>query len=204
MKTKNKQIVAVDIDDVLSSQNEAVMHFMNEHYGLGLTIEDYSIEGPYWEYWNTVWKVDAAEADKRIEAFYKAEGAMMQQPLDQVIEVLTELKKKYDLVVITARHNDHTEITHRWLNQHFPGMFNDVHFVHVWDSSKKVSKAQICKEIGAGYLIDDNLEHCELALEAGVTPLLFGEYGWNKKPHLPKGMRRFKDWQEIKEYFNEQ
>jgi hypothetical protein len=60
----------------------------------------------------------------------------------------------------------------------------------------------ICQEIGAGYLIDDNVEHCRLAAEAGVKALLFGEYGWNKHLPTPPGVERVKDWKDVTDYFN--
>lgn len=202
-KPKTKPIIAVDIDDVLCGQNEAIMRFVNEKYGLNLTLEDYSIEGEYWGYWEKVWDVSPEEANKRLDAFHEAEGTMTQEPLDEVLEVLKDLKQRYDLIIVTARHDKQTEVTHKWLKRHFPKTFKGVHFVQIWHGNIQMTKAQVCKEVGAGYLIDDNLEHCTLAAESGVHALLFGEYGWNKSGELPNGITRVKDWRAVKEYFDE-
>jgi hypothetical protein len=112
------------------------------------------------------------------------------------------LKKKYDLVIVTARDKRGVAITHQALDEYYPNLFKDVHFVPLWGGGKKATKAQICDEIGASYLIDDSFEHCSLAAEAGIEALLFGHYGWNHYQRLTSGMRRVKDWRAVSEYFN--
>ncbi len=199
-----KQIIAVDLDDVLAAQNEAMREFANKHYGLTHTPQDYKIEAPYWGFWDAVWGVDSQEARQRINEFHNSGALSLQRLIPDSIESIERLKKKYELVIITSRHNKHTAETRYWLDKHFPKVFSNIHFVNVWSDDIKETKAMICKRIGANYLIDDNLEHCSLAAEEGITSLLFGEYGWNKSKKLPKGVVRAKNWAEVGSYFDDQ
>lgn len=203
-KKTDKPVIAVDLDDVLGDENGAMRQFINQQYGFDHTIEDYTIEATYFGYWEQVWGVDSEEGSRRYEAFVASAYKRERLPvLPGAIKALNILEKKYQLVVITSRREDMVEYTHDWLTSHFPDMFSDVHFTHAWDEmTEKATKAKICDEIGASYLIDDNLEHCALAAGVGVEALLFGEYGWNKNRKLPQGVHRVADWKAVLEYFD--
>ena len=66
----------------------------------------------------------------------------------------------------------------------------------------KATKADIVKQIGADYLIDDQPKHCFAAAEAGITSLLFGDYRWNRNVKLPEGVVKVRTWHEVLEYFD--
>ncbi len=196
-----KQIVAIDIDDVLSDESEAVRAFINKTYGTNHTAKDYLIRAPYWGFWERVWGVDEKEGKIRHEAYITSGVKASLKVIPGAIPIIKALKKHYDLVVVTSRDKRLSDLTERWLEKHFPTTFKSIEFVHVWSDDNQSSKAIICKSIGASYLIDDNLEHCTLVAQEGITSLLFGEYGWNKSEHLPRNVLRVKNWQEIGAYF---
>ena len=199
----SKPVIAVDADDTIFDENNAVRLYMNERYGFRHSLEDYEVAGPYMNYFADIWQVSAEEATARYEAFevaYKTELKL--KPFKHAAEVLKELKSTYDLVVLTSRNQHLVAGTHGSLAEHYPDIFKDVHFKPLWGGDRKATKAEICLEIGAGYLIDDCFEHCELAAEAGVEALLFGEYGWNRTQKLPPCMTRVKDWAAVKDYFD--
>jgi 5'(3')-deoxyribonucleotidase len=200
----SKPIIAVDLDDVLGNENHAMMHFMNQHYGYTHTPEDYNVTGEYGPYWWKIWGVDEAEGLKRYEEFVAAKVAyeVVLEPLPGAIKVLSHLKKSYDLVIITSRPAPLLEVTERWLEEHYPKLFDGVHFVKLWAEGKKVTKAEIGKALGARYLIDDSAEHCTFAQESGIQALLFGDYGWNRAVSLPAGVVRVGDWLAVQEYFD--
>lgn len=201
---KAKKIIAVDVDEVLAAEKEAVRLFINEKFGTNHTPEDYSIEAHYWGYWESVWRVSDEEAHQRFTAYLNSGSHGSHQIVEGAVEAILTLQKEYDLTVITSRNDQLFDITHQWLETNFPKVFKRVEFVTLWSKDKKVSKAVICNNIGASYLIDDNLEHCALVAEVGVKGLLFGEYGWNKGKVLPTGVVRVKDWQAVLEYFDGQ
>ena len=205
MKSKTaKPIIAVDIDDVLAAENEGMRLFINETHGTKHTSKDYLIEAPYWGFWEQVWGVDEDEGHARHEAFVTSGVKASLKVLDGAIPTINWLKENYELVVVTSRDNRLVELTHEWLEKHFPQTFTNIEFVHVWDEDQKASKRIICKDIGASYLIDDNMEHCGDVAKENIQCLLcllFGDYGWNKKANLPVGITRVKNWQQVRKFF---
>lgn len=90
---------------------------------------------------------------------------------------------------------------------HASGIFSGIHFVGMWDSNNvndalKMTKTEVCRQIGADYLVDDQIKHCVSAAEAGIQTLLFGDYAWNKLDTIPANLTKVKDWQEVKAYFD--
>ena len=204
MKSKTaKPTIAVDIDDVLAAEKEAMRLFVNQRYGLDLKEADFNIEAPYWGYWEAAQGIDQKEGRKRYEAFLESGVKAKLNVLRGATDAIKKLEQDYELVIVTSRDDSLMDLTEHWLEDNFPSIFNGVEFVHVWTGDKKANKATICKKIGAQYLIDDNLEHCEQAAEVGIKALLFGDYGWNRGEKLPKGGIRANDWQAVSNYFNE-
>ena len=199
-----RQIIAVDIDDVLSSQVDIIIEFSNQKYGLNLSHKDFSTPGEYWGYYEKVWGVGEEEGAKRFEEFLAGMYPLTQVVSPEAKDAIQRLKKSYDLEIVTSRGVDYQNGTLQWLEDQVPDVFKGVHFVALWgNGNEKATKAKICQEIGAGYLIDDSVEHCNLAAEAGVTALLFGEWGWSKAQHIHKDVVRVVDWREVLEYFDD-
>lgn len=205
MSRRIRQTIAVDCDDVIANINDAIREFVNETYGETHTAEEYKVTGSYKRYWDRIWGTSDGESSDRFVEFV-ASGRMAK--LEQVpgaIKVLTGLKQNFKLVMMTARGAAEADYTHKWLETNAPGLFDDVTFMHLWDrGDKKTTKAEICQEIGADYLIDDNYDHCRIAAECGVCSLLFGDYGWNRGLKRIDNMTKVNDWDEVKRFFDEQ
>jgi FMN phosphatase YigB (HAD superfamily) len=122
--------------------------------------------------------------------------------MDGAVEALASLRKRLELVIVTSRDERSIGHTHIWLDKHFPGIFRGVEFVALWSKGEKVSKALVCQQLGARYLVDDNADHCRLAAECGTQALLFGDTGWNRRAELSACMVRCKDWPAVLEYFD--
>ncbi len=200
-----KKIIAVDVDDVISSQIRPLMDFANEKYDAGLVSEDFMRPGEYWTYYETLLSDDIEKA-RTIFNHYLRDGGPTKQLIDEdATKALQVLKKNYDLHIITSRGHDFREDTIKWISKELPNLFKGIHFVHLWDADdKKATKAMVCADIGAGYLIDDNAEHCNLAAEAGVNALLFGTFGWNIESEVHPNVKRLNNWNEVLEYFDGQ
>jgi 5'(3')-deoxyribonucleotidase len=196
------KIIAVDADDTLFDENTAMRLFHNARYGTSHTQEDYLAAGEFGWFWKPIWKTDQAETEKRYEEFVQHKLVHNLEPIKDAGQVLALLRKKYDLVIVTSRGERSKKMTHEALHEHYPGLFSDVHFVPLWGGDKAATKAQICNDIGASYLIDDSFEHCKLAAESGLEALLFGHYGWNRTQKVTSRMTRTKNWQEVLEYFD--
>lgn len=198
-----KQIIAVDVDDVLALHVDSFIEYSNKKWGTSLTADDYD------EHWAKVWKVDIAEALKRRDEFVTSKIHRDFKSYTDSDEVLRRLAKDFDLRIVTSRLLSMKDDTLEWIEQTYPGVFGEhhIHFAGIWDKleehSHAMTKADMLREIGASYLIDDQLKHCFAASEAGVTALLFGEYAWNKAESLPENVVRCKDWKAVEQYFHD-
>lgn len=199
----NKPVIAIDIDDVLSSQIDVFIEFSNRNYGYNLTRADFLDPGDYWTYYEKIWAVGKEEANKRFRRFLDDKYPLKQIISDEAKNAVKQLKKSYSLDIVTSRHAEMSDETRKWLLNHFPETFRGVHFTKLWGSDGEATKATICMDIGASYLIDDNADHCNLAADAGITALLLGEYGWSSYQQLHDKVVRVAGWPEVLEYFDE-
>lgn len=202
---ENKPVIAIDVDDVIADEAEGVQRFVQQEYNHSYKPSHDLFEGPYNTYWEDRWQrqqgISGEEAVKRFEAFLASPIKDNLKLVEGALKAIQELKKRYELVVVTSRYGRQLETTEPWLEKHFPGTFKRVEFVALWGKDKPATKATIAKEIGANYLIDDNPDHCALAAEEGITALLFGEQGWSRSIEIARGVIRVKNWQEVLEYF---
>ncbi len=194
--------IAVDIDDVIAGSTDQLRLEVNELVGSSLTKEDYSEPGEYWGYYERVWEAHGIEDKVTFESLNTnmAKDQSHMPLLPGAAFALSELSKNYKLLIVTSRDSAWENATKKWILSHFGDIFSDVLFtLHRKDSNYK-TKGDLCKQHGASWLIDDNVEHCASANDVGVTTLLFGEYGWH---HVaPKDQIKCKDWQAVLEYFN--
>lgn len=191
-----KQLIAIDLDDVIVNHYETVVEFHNSRYGTNHTLKDYISD-----HWGEVWGTDHAETERRATEF-AALGVVGRLIKAGATEAIHALSKNYDLAIVTVRRKVNVEPTLAWVDQNFPGVFRTVRFVPIWEEENCPSKADVCKEIGASYLIDDSSKHCRLAAEAGIHAVLFGDFAWNQVDVLPEGVTRCNDWPAVLEYFN--
>lgn len=194
-----RETIAVDIDDVLVPHVEDLITWHNREYGTDMDLVSYHSRDP------KDWGSDTIEeAIKRVQKFFVTPDFLEAQPIEEALDALKKLSQRYELIVITARDGIIEEVTREWLDKHFPELFKEAHFTARFNlEGKSLSKADIGKNAGAQYLIDDTLDNVIEASKTGVTALLFGEYPWNQIDELPEGLIRLKDWQEVLEYFNE-
>lgn len=194
-----KQTIAVDIDDVLAANAPAFVACGNRHWGTNLTIEDYD------EHWGKMWQLDET-ALREFADSYHASGEIGKYKHDQAaLPVLRELRKTYRLVITTSRRMLVHDETLSWIDQNFPGIFEDIRFAGFYDDANDfrhtATKAELARELGASYIIDDQLKHCIAAAEAGLQALLFGDYPWNRSASLPENVIRVSDWESVGSYF---
>lgn len=192
----SKLTIAIDADDVLAAHAEAFIEFSNQNYGTNFSLEDYH------ESWGELWGIDHDETEKRAKDFYVAKSVAQYKLIKEADLAISKLSQSHRLFLVTARMQMNVNPTYEWIETYFKGVFEDIHFVPIWETNNKATKAEICRQIGADYLIDDLPRHCNLAAEAGIKALLFGDYSWNRSKAVAKGVKRVKNWQEVLEYFD--
>lgn len=190
--------IAVDIDEVLARHNHTLALFHNEHYGTNHSEDSY-----FTDLWAEVWGVSPEETERRAVEFHDTGQHALLEVVPGALEALLELKKTHRLVAVTVRRKQVIDITHRWLLEFYPEVFDDVRFVHFWDEKNTKTKAEICQDIGANWLIDDSIKHVSQMGAFGRKGLLFGDYAWNQAEALPDDVVRMRNWKEVLKYFSE-
>lgn len=198
-----KPIIAIDIDDVLAQGTESLRLEVNKRLGVDLRPEHYAVPGDYWGYYEQVWQAHGLGGRITMEELdpQMVKDQSHVPPFEQAREVLQHLLKKYRLIVVTARNIDWEFATKEWLASHFPDIFESIYFAGHHDGSKQ-TKGELCQELGARWLIDDNIGHAQTALEKGIQVILFGEYGWHTGKEVHEEIKRCKDWQAVREHFD--
>jgi len=203
---RKKQVIAVDIDDVLAISAAEFVAYSNQRWGTNLKVEDYH------EDWSVMWQVDRETEHQRAQEIYNT-GFFEAIPHDAAaIDVLKQLSHNYELVVATSRVSVVHKDTLEWLERHFRGLFKDVHMSGIYDAvaygpletggQHMLTKAELIKRVGADFLIDDQPKHCLAVADLGVETILFGDYGWNRDiGPLPERVTRCADWAAVGEYF---
>lgn len=199
----SKKTIAIDLDDVLAINIPAFVRFSNQKWGMNLTIEDYE------EDWMKTWQVDIDGLEERARVIEKEFWHTLEHS-KEAVPILNGLAKRYKLVVATSRRRAVGKTTADWIDKYFAGIFEEIHHAGIFDvndaseyaEASKKTKAWLCQEIGADYLIDDHPKHCIGASAIGVKAILFGNYPWNRGVKLPDNVVRLKNWRQIGVYFN--
>jgi 5'(3')-deoxyribonucleotidase len=200
-----KQIIAIDIDDVLADSTDALRRVVNERLGVNLKPEDYHIQNEdYWNHYVTVWKSHGLEGKITLDDLEPMMVASQSHvfPHNQALKTLQNLKKRYELIIVTSRPPSWRPATEKWLGEHFPNIFGRILFTRESKDSKHTSKGEICANNNVDWLIDDNVEHAQSAADMGIEVILFGDYGWHHK--VPPHFQRCKTWRTVLEYFDAQ
>lgn len=196
----SKQIIAVDVDDVLAAEAEFVISYSNEHWGGDFTLEDYS------EHWNNFWQVNHEELERRASELHQPGIVSGYRILPHGLAVLRKLKMEYELIVVTSRRKVVEGETLQWLDLHFPEIFSKLVLTGFWDDPDAadrhlLSKGSLLRDHDVVCLIDDQPKHCLGAVEHGMKAVLFGDYAENRSVDIPVGTTRCKDWLAVAEHF---
>lgn len=197
-----KPIIAVDIDDVLAAEAEYVIAYSNKHWGHSLTLDDYT---EHWAFWG-IDNMDP-EFERRASELHLPGTVSSYRALPGAYDVLKELSRHYELIIVTSRRKIVEEETWQWLDEHFPNLFSRMILTGFWDNADDPnmhlhSKGDILHENGVAYLIDDQVKHCTSATKHGVKAILFGDYASGRSAVLPNEVTRCKDWEAVRRYFN--
>lgn len=196
-----RPVIAIDIDDTIADSTESLRRLVNRRWGVSLTKEDYRIPGNYRKYYEYVWSHHGL-ADKISYAELEEEMVIDQSHVTLmagVEEAIHELQKTANLIFITARHVSWEQATREWFRNVLAHDDIELYFSEGMSNVGARTKGELCKQLGATWLIDDNPTHLLTATEENIRAVLFGEYGW----HIGElqGMAKCKDWSQVVEYF---
>jgi 5'(3')-deoxyribonucleotidase len=185
-----KLVIAVDCDDVLVETGQQLLDHYNRLHGT--TITGYT----------EIWKAVSTEATRAArDTYIDSDEYLASQPTQDAVRVLTKLNETSELHIVTGRPSFMQDVTLAWLERHLPDIFRTVIFTDFFKATGARSKADICAEIGADYLIDDHIHHCQAVAETGVHALLFGNYLWNKDFEATDMIQRVSGWADVEQVF---
>ena len=188
-----KPLIAIDIDEVLFGFTERFVAFHNRQYQTEFALHQITSTS-----FHTVIGGTASDDARKVGEFQLEEGNLDGEPVPRAIEVLGRLKADYELVVVTARHSVIERQTRSWLERTFPKTFSDIHFANYWDENRpRRTKGEVCRELGAQIIVDDQPDYIKDCLDHDVKGILFGDYPWNQESIDHPGVRRAKDWSEV-------
>ena len=195
MAGPNRNLVVVDLDDVLVEFTARFFRWHNRWYGTNLTVEDLAESKYLFEAWNGT----VGEATERVRLFFQEEDILGMDPITGADACLHSLQANHRLAVVSARSPRFAAVTESWIQRHFDGVFDQVilGIGHSERGEGTTTKGQVCQQIGASVLIDDQVAHLAGAADAGLRTLLFGRYPWNRTQPLPTGTERVADWAEV-------
>ncbi|MCL1839917.1 hypothetical protein FWF89_02900 [Candidatus Saccharibacteria bacterium] len=195
-----RRLIAIDIDDVVAGFCPAFCEYANRKWGEEIH------PGIYTEDWGKMFSIDREEWQKRSDQALKdMEFYSGLEVIEGAQRALGILRDDFDVVAVTSRHTAMKETTKMWLENYFPGLINDIHFLGAYESidgysSHNKTKDEICLKLGVSYLIDDQPKHVLSAHRAGVGAILFGDYSWNRTVNVDDGVKRAVNWDEVLEY----
>lgn len=193
-KTGVLPVIAIDIDDVLFPFLDEIVHYHNRIKGATLSEHDYTTFQ-----FGQVWGVDEPEAVEIVNGFLHSDH-MHLQPIPGAQASLERLSKDFQIVLVTARHQEFEESTATWLKTHLPGLFQNVVFAgNPHDGRPYRTKGEICQELGARLLIDDHPQNLLSAAEYGIDGILFGTKSWSVLDGGSTHITACRDWQAVME-----
>ncbi|KAM0952449.1 putative 5'(3')-deoxyribonucleotidase, HAD superfamily [Dioscorea sansibarensis] len=197
-----KIVVAVDVDEVLGSFLPAMNKFIADRYFLNHSLADYFV----YEFYK-IWNCSQAEADIRVHEFFETSYFKTGiHPIPGAQRTLQSLSSFCNLYVVTSRQNVIRDQTLEWIEKHYPGLFQEVHFGNYFAlDGQSRSKSEICRSLGAQVLIDDNPGFALDCAEAGTKVLLFNHdnsYPWCKLSSVASHpqVTMVHDWREVEQH----
>lgn len=185
-----KQVIAVDIDEVLFPLTPTFMDYHNEVYKTQLTLAHKTCD-----FLEEIIGGTTAEMLAKMDDYLATRHYAGATPIPDARAVVRRLSKDYRLVLITARAASWREATERFIEEHFPGSFSDLLFCFGSNGPDDyIGKRQLCERVNARVLIDDTLHNIQSTSGNGIHGVLFGDYPWNQHPGLPGHITRCPDW----------
>lgn len=188
--------IGIDIDDVLADTLPAFVRFNNEQFG-----GSWSLDHFHTAHWEDVLGLTSEQMADRLEVFFDSPSFRSVGPAAEAQSALRELKGPHELHIVSARWDRIVDFTERWLDEHFPGFFNGIHFAANHYTSRanplgnRRTKDQLLAQHELEVLIEDSLEYAERCLANGFRVILF-DRPWNRRGNDPR-YHRVQGWREI-------
>lgn len=196
----SKELLAVDIDEVLFPMLESFLEDHNPRYGTNHQIGDFKS----YDFEHAL-GLPVDETVRRVYEYLASDHNHV-RAVEGSQASISRLTKRYDFLVVTARDEQFEHKTMDWLHQRYGRVFKDIACIGYGPIQEVPKiKAEVCASLGACALIDDSLHHVVPCYENDIEGILFGKYPWNAAS--PSKLRRLHivrraNWQTNERYLN--
>lgn len=170
-----KKIIAFDLDECLGELILSFLEYYNNTYRTSYRYNDvrsYNLE-----------EIIGRTKHDAIKEVYKFYETNYFREISVVIgsrEVVRELTRDNEAIIITSRPYIIKTQTERWLWHHFYDKFKEVVFTNEWSlEGGRRTKGNICVELGVNCLIEDNLDYALDCSKNGIQVFLLDK-PWNQ------------------------
>jgi 5'(3')-deoxyribonucleotidase len=171
--------VAIDIDEVLVKFLVPMARFHKQN-----------ITKPKYSYvYREIFDIDEPTSQKMVKEFYQSKAFVDLTPIPGSQRAMCNLRRHYKkMYILTGRQDMARGETERWINMYFPHIFDDVILTNSY-TPNEIHKADICRALNIGLIIDDNKGICDRCIENGVSALNFigddeGVYPWCEESEI--------------------
>lgn len=190
-------IIGIDIDNTITHTTEMILHYaqiFGKEQGIN-TIPDMR-----YYYLEDILGWDRKTADEFLNTHLGRIYDEM-QPKEQVTEVIRDLKKQHELILITSRNSQlpaTEEVTVNWLERN--GVFYDRLILNTTSNMHFFNKLDVCLENQVDVMIED---HYKLVSEISpFLPVIMFDYPYNRHL-LSDNIIRVKHWSEVKQWVDQ-
>lgn len=160
--------IAVDIDEVLMPFVQPMARWR----GLKMPSPNERYKYVYKDMFN----ITEEESAKMVHEFYSSDEFAKINPIRNSQIGMVRLRGKFDKIyIVTGRQEVARARTEIWLNYHFEGIFDDLIMTNSY-TDLEISKADICRSLAIGTIIDDNLQICNQCKAIGMEAHNFMGY----------------------------
>lgn len=178
--------IAIDIDEVLVKFLYPLAKHHNKVHKLW--------SKPKYNYiYREVFDIDESTSQQMVREFYKSKAFMDLVPIKGSQAAMYSLRRHSNkMYVVTGRQDVVRDETETWIESFFPGVFDDVILTNSF-TPNEIHKADICRALNIGLIIDDNKSICDRCINDGVKALNYiGEdeiYPWCEESDIS-----IRDW----------
>lgn len=185
-------VIAIDIDEILFPLKKCFYEYLNNRFNINLNplSSNYDLASETRLSYKT-----------RIRMYYefvdKGNFGFM-EPIEGAVEGIKKLKQLDDLHAVTARQNFTKRASINNINFHFPKMFSGFHFGnhHNFIDPREKTKKELCSEIGARLLVEDQTKYAEQLYTH--IPVILLDKPWNQDfEEDNQWVYRVKNWNKV-------
>lgn len=170
-----KPIIACDIDDVKFPFIPRFCEFHNRVYGGNLSPKNFHTYQI-----SDVLRTSVGESVRIIEEYLHSEEFLTAKPILGAEDAIEHLSSDFRIIDVTARRDPYMPITNEWVAHFFPQV-KEINFSHnhYADAGNRKTKAQICLDNNAKFLIEDSADYALQVAKSGTFVYLF-DHPWNQ------------------------